>query len=38
MFELFDKYVEENQIETALLVGKNLFNKDPSNPDFFKKY
>lgn len=38
MFELFDKYVEGNQIETALLVGKNLFNKDPSNSDFFKKY
>lgn len=38
MFELFDKYVAENQIETALMVGRNLFNKEPSNSEFFKKY
>ena len=38
MFELFDKYVAENQIETALMVGRNFFNKAPSNSEFFKKY
>ena len=38
MFELFDKYVAENQIETALMVGRNIFNKAPSNSEFFKKY
>ena len=38
MFELFDEYMNDGKIIEALLVGRNMVNKDPGNYEYAKKY
>ena len=38
MVELFEKYKNDNKIEEALLVGKNVLNKNPANEKAFTPY
>lgn len=38
MSSLFEKYLEEDKITDALLVGKNMVNRDPQNIDKFRQY
>jgi len=38
MMNLFEQFKSENKITDAVLVGKNLFNKNPDNYDVFNSY
>lgn len=38
MLDLFKKYVSEGKITEALLVGRNLFNRNPSDNEAFFEY
>jgi hypothetical protein len=38
MMKLFEKYIEGNMITEALLVGRNLINRNPTNSAVFEKY
>lgn len=38
MLELFDKYKASNRITDAILVGRNLFNREPANGAIFLAY
>lgn len=38
MMNLFEQFKAENKITDAILVGKNLFNKNPDNYDVFNSY
>lgn len=38
MLELFKKYKQNNQISEAILIGRNLFNKNPNNKEIFSEY
>lgn len=38
MLNLFNKYKNESKISQALLVGRNMVNKDPGNFEMFKEY
>ena len=35
---LFDEYLHEDNISNALLVGRNMVNKEPQNVALFSKY
>lgn len=36
--ELFDEYLRSDKVSEAILVGRNLVNKDPANQEMFRKY
>lgn len=38
MIELFEKYKKSENIENALIVGRNLFNRNPDNIEIFTAY
>ena len=38
MNELFNKYVSKERFRDALLVGRNLVNRNPGNREYFKEY
>lgn len=38
MMELFNQYKDSNHITEAILVGRNLFNRNPANKDIFLAY
>ena len=38
MLELFNKYKDSNHMTEAVLVGRNLFNREPSNKVVFSAY
>lgn len=38
MLELFNEYKNSNQITDALLIGRNLFNRNPGNQEAFSAY
>lgn len=38
MMELFEHYRESEQFTNAVLVGRNLFNRNPTNKDVFSAY
>lgn len=38
MLELFNEYKNSNQITDALLIGRNLFNRNPDNQEVFSAY
>lgn len=38
MMELFDKYKDSNHVTEAVLVGRNLFNRNPADKDVFSAY
>jgi len=38
MLKLFEQYKNAGKISEALLVGQNVFNKNPENPEIFEAY
>lgn len=38
MMELFEKYKDSNHVTEAVLVGRNLFNRNPADKDVFSAY
>ena len=38
MLSLFEKYINENRITEAILVGQNMLNKNPGDKTVFDAY
>ncbi|WP_418702908.1 hypothetical protein [Anaerotignum faecicola] len=38
MLELFNRYKDAGKISEALMVGRNMFNRNPDNAEFFDAY